>query len=207
MKTLKPMVFVVDDNEFTAKQIKRNLEQSFPCEVLIFSSATDVLRNLYREPKFVLSDYQLSAPGETGLNGEQLLIYLKERKPQLPVLMYSSRNSIALAVRLIKHGAADFIHSDSTRSSRQFMYLLTKRIKLEREKLHSKSLERQINLVGVGITAMFVITVIVVSSTKPDMLPSVLLGFLLVFGTLYFAGIPQVIRDLRLKRKHDLFRK
>lgn len=200
MKRSKPLVFVVDDNDFTLIQIKRNLEKSFPCEVKTFTKATDVIHSLDMNPDFVLSDYQLTTAGENGLNGEQLLIILKEKRPDLPVMMYSSRNSITLAVRLMKNGASDFINSDSARHSDHFAYLLAKRLRQERDRLHRKMLEKQVTVVAIVIAIVFVTSIILVSATKPDMLPYIVLGFGLLFGSLLFVGRPSIYNEIRGKR-------
>jgi len=43
------------------------------------------------------------------MNGDQLLARVKVKHPEIPVIMYSSQNSVEVVIRLMKLGAMDFI--------------------------------------------------------------------------------------------------
>lgn len=201
MKTSKPLIFVVDDNEYTLLQVKRSIENAFPCEVHTFSKGADALHKIYLNPDFVLSDYNLNGNGEDGINGEQLLILLKQNRPDIPVMMYSSRNSVALAVRLMKRGASDFVNSDTFSNTGNFALRLARMVKLEKERMHRRSLEKQIVMVAVVIAAIFVFSLFIVSELKIALLPYVVLGFILLFGGLLFFGSPSLISQFFKKKK------
>lgn len=207
MSKQKPLVFIVDDNEYTLLQIRKSLQQVMACEVLGFKKATDCLMNLHMNPDFILSDYNLTDETEGGMNGEQLLVLLKARRPDLPVMMYSSRNSVALAVRLMKKGATDFVNSDSVSHTSLFATKIATLIKKEKERLHKHGLERQLFWVLIALCVVFVSTITLLAAFAPAALPYSVIGFLLLFGSLVFLGNPSIISQFfpgKKKTKHVL---
>ncbi|MCB0395777.1 MAG: response regulator [Flavobacteriales bacterium] len=114
MKKVENMtVYVVDDNRTNLEVIKHKLRANLGCKVRIFTTAEECLRNVaWRAPDLVLSDYNLDASYSHKMNGDRMLVQLKARHPSLPVIMYSSVNSVDLTVNLMKRGAVDFIPRD-----------------------------------------------------------------------------------------------
>lgn len=207
MSTQKPLVFVVDDNEYTLLQIRKSLQQVMSCQVLGFKKATDCLLNLHLNPDFILSDYNLTGEHETGMNGEQLLVLLKDRRPDIPVMMYSSRNSVALAVRLMKKGAADFMNSDAQPHTSLFAGSVAARIKRERERIHRQLIDRQLFRMLLTLCIVFIITITLLAVFAPVSLPYVIAGFLILSGSLIFLGQPSLFAQLftaKKKNRHEL---
>ena len=97
-------VWIVDDD----RSIRWVLEKALAREGIAhrsFASAYEVLQALATgEPSLLVSDIRMA--GESGL---VLLDKVKERHPQLPVIIMTGHGDVSLAVRAMKTGAIDFI--------------------------------------------------------------------------------------------------
>ncbi|KFN42540.1 sigma-54-dependent transcriptional regulator [Arenimonas oryziterrae] len=103
----KQRVLVVDDDSSVQVSLALLLKQS-GFEVLTCDEPRQVLATLARVPvDLVLQDMNFSAQ-TSGEEGLALLAEIKEHYPALPVLLMTAWGSIALAVRGVKVGAADF---------------------------------------------------------------------------------------------------
>ena len=103
----KPRVLVVDDDSSVQVSLALLLKQS-GFDVLTCDEPRRVLPLLAAQPvDLVLQDMNFSAQ-TSGEEGLALLASIKERHPALPVLLMTAWGSIALAVRGVKIGAADF---------------------------------------------------------------------------------------------------
>jgi DNA-binding NtrC family response regulator len=110
MKTEKITIFVVDDSPVALDTIVNELQRTIHCNVKGFSSAEDCLFRMEDGlPDLILSDYYLDALYQKKMNGDQMLALIKSRHPSIPVIMYSSQNSVEVVIRLMKLGAIDFI--------------------------------------------------------------------------------------------------
>ncbi len=103
----KPCVLVVDDDSSVQISLALLLKQS-GFDVLTHGDPMQVLPLLATQPvDLVLQDMNFSqrTSGEEGL---ALLARIKDQHPALPVLLMTAWGSIALAVKGVKVGAADF---------------------------------------------------------------------------------------------------
>lgn len=103
----KPCVLVVDDDGAVLVSLAMLLKQS-GFDVVSCDEPAQVGPILAgRTVDLVLQDMNFS-PQTSGEEGLELLAQIKEQHPALPVLLMSAWGSIALAVRGVKNGAADF---------------------------------------------------------------------------------------------------
>lgn len=103
----KQRVLVVDDDSSVLVSLALLLKQS-GFDVLTCEDAAQVLPLLAGAPvDLVLQDMNFSAQ-TSGEEGLALLARIKEQHPALPVLLMTAWGSIALAVKGVKVGAADF---------------------------------------------------------------------------------------------------
>jgi len=100
----KPCILVVDDEQDIRSSLKRVLEY----EGLVFEEAASGTEALQRvevlEPDAVLLDIKMPR-----MDGLEVLAELRERKPELPVVMISGHGTISTAVEATKLGAFDFM--------------------------------------------------------------------------------------------------
>ncbi|HTD29057.1 MAG TPA: sigma-54 dependent transcriptional regulator [Xanthomonadaceae bacterium] len=103
----KQHVLIVDDDSSVQVSLALLLKQS-GFAVLTCDDPKQVLPMLAAQPvDLVLQDMNFS-PQTSGEEGLALLTLIKERHPALPVLLMTAWGSIALAVKGVKIGAADF---------------------------------------------------------------------------------------------------
>ena len=98
-------VLIVDDEASWLKSVSLFLERSLDLtNIRTCQDGRQVMALLEQEPaNLVLLDVTMPH-----LSGEELLLQIKARYPETPVLMLSGRNEIDIAVRCIRHGAFDY---------------------------------------------------------------------------------------------------
>jgi DNA-binding NtrC family response regulator len=100
----KASVLVVEDDEALGEGLMRLLDQAGHAVTWV-PSAEAALKRLERVPAdLVLSDLRMP-----GLSGLELLKLLKERLPELPVVLITAHGTVPLAVEAMRAGAADFM--------------------------------------------------------------------------------------------------
>ncbi len=97
-------VFIIDDDVFYQKMISYRLQKLGYQNIICFSSGQKAINHYYDETCIVFLDYDLG-----DMEGIQVLKNIKYRYPDTYVIMISSRESIKMAVSLIKEGAYDYI--------------------------------------------------------------------------------------------------
>jgi len=100
----KGRILVVDDEYLIRWSLQQNLvDQGY--EVLLAASAEEGLALMEREyPDLVLLDIQLP-----GMSGMELLLTLKEQRPECAVIMVTATSDLSVAVKAMKDGAFDYI--------------------------------------------------------------------------------------------------
>lgn len=101
---MKLKVFVVDDDRHYARLLSYRLDRQAEHEVMVFTSGESLLSNLDDPPDLVLLDIMMP-----GMNGLETLRRLKERHPQIPVLVVSAQGVVGTAAEAIKLGAFDYV--------------------------------------------------------------------------------------------------
>jgi DNA-binding NtrC family response regulator len=105
--TRKQRILIIDDDSAVQVSLALLLKQS-GYDTLCADDPTQALALLARQPvDLVLQDmnFSLQTSGEEGL---QLLAAIKQAEPALPVLLMTAWGSIALAVKGVQAGAANF---------------------------------------------------------------------------------------------------
>lgn len=100
----KKRILVVDDDDQIGRLLKRYLE-SEGYETVVASSGQEALDQSEKQPiDLVILDVFM--PGLTGLD---VLLQLKRKYPQLPVLMLTSNQDEVIAISAFKLGAYDYV--------------------------------------------------------------------------------------------------
>ena len=105
----RPSVLVVDDNEDVLTAIRLLLREH--AEVVHTATSPAALPTLLRETRYdcVLLDMNFSRDASSGREGLQWLENAGRIDPNAVVVMITGYGDVDLAVRAMKHGAADFI--------------------------------------------------------------------------------------------------
>jgi DNA-binding NtrC family response regulator len=106
-------IFVVEDDPAYAKFLKYVLGLNPDFEVEFFTSGTDCLNNLHKNPSIVTLDYSLP-----DIPGEQVLSQIRSHDPNISVIIVSAQEKIGTAVELLKLGAYDYIAKDQETKDR-----------------------------------------------------------------------------------------
>ncbi len=102
---MKYKLFVVDDDPHYSRLVSYKLEKKYPdCDVRVFNRGEDALEHLDEHPDLVLLDVMMP-----GMGGIETLRQIKDRKPDLPVVMVSAQGIINVAIEAMKIGAYDYI--------------------------------------------------------------------------------------------------
>lgn len=105
MTTIK--IFIVEDDPFYGEILNYHLSLNPDYEVTLFASGKELLANLYRQPDLVTIDFALP-----DYKGDKLYERIREFNSEIPVIVISGQDEIAVAVNLLKMGVADYLIKD-----------------------------------------------------------------------------------------------
>jgi DNA-binding NtrC family response regulator len=97
-------IFVVDDDKHYARMLSYRLEKTKENDVQVFNNGESMLENLRDEPDLILLDIMMP-----GIGGLETLRRVREKAPNLPVVMVSAQGVIDTAVEAMQLGAYDYI--------------------------------------------------------------------------------------------------
>lgn len=103
------IIFIVEDDPWYGQLLHHHLSLNPEYTVHLWTSGKECLENMYISPDVVTIDFSLP-----DISGDKLLTKLKERWPEVPLIIISAQDKIAMAVRLLRMGAADYLVKDDT---------------------------------------------------------------------------------------------
>ena len=111
MKTTKKQIYIVEDNEIYAKQlefiIKNELDRN--CVISIISNGKDLYKKISdsKIPDVIIMDHFLNEKEE--FLGFDILLNLKNRYPNILMILHSSKEDIDLAINVVKSNKCIYI--------------------------------------------------------------------------------------------------
>jgi len=106
-------VYIVEDDEWYLKMLTYHVELDPDNEVMVFTSGSEMLKNLYKKPNLITLDYSL---GE--VNADEIFEKIIDFDPEIPVVIISGQENISTAVEMLKKGAYDYIVKNEDTKSR-----------------------------------------------------------------------------------------
>jgi len=103
-------ILIVDDHAVVRKGIKQILSDEHDISVLKEASSADELMEMLYEDDWDIIILDITLPGKNGLD---TLIEIKQRKPELKVLILTMHPEEEIAIRALKTGASGFLNKDS----------------------------------------------------------------------------------------------
>ncbi|MCF8294777.1 MAG: sigma-54 dependent transcriptional regulator [Bacteroidales bacterium] len=100
-------IYILEDDVWYGQVLLHYLSSNSDYEVSLFQTARELLRNLYHAPDLICMDF-----GLPDMPGDRVLAEIKSRNKQIPVIVISAQEEIAVAVNLLKAGAYDYIIKD-----------------------------------------------------------------------------------------------
>lgn len=101
-------IFVVEDDPWYGEILAYHLSMNDEYEVHRFGCLKDCFAALDRKPDLITLDYSL--PDGTGA---QALKKLRAQLPDIPIIIISAQQDVAVAVELLKQGATDYFVKDN----------------------------------------------------------------------------------------------
>jgi DNA-binding NtrC family response regulator len=118
-------IFIVEDDPWYGEILSRHLSLNSELEVHRFSCLKDCFANLGRKPDLITLDFSL--PDGTG---DQALKRFRAELPDVPVIVISAQQDVAIAVELLKQGATDYFVKDER--TKELLWNLVHRLRTER---------------------------------------------------------------------------
>ncbi|SES80028.1 sigma-54-dependent transcriptional regulator [Hymenobacter actinosclerus] len=106
-------IFIVEDNTWYAELLEYKLTQNPDYAVRRFATAQACLDSLSEPPDIITLDYTLPDG-----RGDEVLRRLKERLPDVAVIVISAQEDIRTAVGLLQQGAYDYLVKDEETADR-----------------------------------------------------------------------------------------
>lgn len=106
-------IFIVEDDPAYQKFLHYVAGLNPDHEIKLFSDGKSFLQQLDEQPSIVTLDYRLP-----DMSGEELLKTIKDRDPDIHVIIISGQEKIGTAVGLLKSGAYDYIIKDEETKDR-----------------------------------------------------------------------------------------
>jgi len=100
-------IFIVEDDPWYGQLLHYHLSLNPTDQVHLWTSGQECLQHMHLQPDVVTIDFSLP-----DVSGDKLLLQLKQRWPEVPVVVISAQSKIATAVQLLKLGAADYLVKD-----------------------------------------------------------------------------------------------
>lgn len=104
------IVFIVDDDEMSAKMLSEFLSSDAGLQVHTFNTGEDCVKELlHTHPHIIVLDYLLNSKFTDALNGLQILEIIRKLDKHVHVIMLSGTESYGVGLQTIAHGAEHFI--------------------------------------------------------------------------------------------------
>ncbi|GAB3303326.1 sigma-54-dependent transcriptional regulator [Hymenobacter tenuis] len=131
MSVLLPVcIFIVEDNAWYGELLEYKLAQNPDYTIRRFTTAQACLDNLSDKPDIITLDYSLP-DGQ----GDQVLRQIKERLPEVAVIVISGQEDVRTAIGLLRQGAYDYLVKDEETADRLWNTVgnIRKQIELRQE--------------------------------------------------------------------------
>ena len=100
----KPIVWVIDDDDSIRWVLEKGLSED-NLEVITFDRVNKAIKKLEIDsPDVILTDIKM--PGASGI---QLLDFIKENRPEIPVIIMTAHSDLESAVESYEHGAWEYL--------------------------------------------------------------------------------------------------
>jgi DNA-binding NtrC family response regulator len=103
------LIFIVDDDKVILNLLEYTFKSREGYNVMTFESGEECLKNIGLGPDLIVLDHLFYLRGINGMSGLETLKELRKVKPDVPVIILSGQEDIALIREFIKNGAVKYI--------------------------------------------------------------------------------------------------
>lgn len=100
---MEKLIFIVDDEDSIQKMLTHWVKNQWDYKIKTFTNGADALNSFSDNPDLVLLDIMLP-----DINGNEVLSRMKQKNPNLPIIMLSAQGSVEVALESIRLGAFDY---------------------------------------------------------------------------------------------------
>ena len=118
MNNDKVKIFLVDDDAFFLKALEIEFLHHGDFDIQTFPTGEKCIESLALNPDVIILDYHLDGIDRTAMNGMETLDKIKVHYPDIPVVILSSQDKIAVAVDCMHHRALDYVVKSETAFTR-----------------------------------------------------------------------------------------
>ena len=112
-------ITIIEDNHQMSEMLRDYITTKFPsAEVTIYNNGEEALNGIITAQDIIVLDYHLDSENAKAINGIQVLMKLKERYSNTPVVFLSSQDRADISANTIKYGAYDYIVKNEAAFSR-----------------------------------------------------------------------------------------
>ena len=105
---MKPYtIFIVEDDPWYGEILEYHLSLNPDYAITRFSTGKELLAALHVKPDLITIDFSLP-----DFSGDKLYLKIREYNEQVPVIVISGQEEIAVAVNLLKLGVYDYLIKD-----------------------------------------------------------------------------------------------
>lgn len=97
-------IYIVEDDKIFAKRLHYQLSLDTDFEIQEFHNGKSLLRAINQAPDLITLDYYLPDS-----QGDEILKTLKDKLPDVPVIIISGQEDVGTAIELLKNGAYDYL--------------------------------------------------------------------------------------------------
>lgn len=115
-------VFILEDDPFTGGAYQYHLSLNPDNEVSLFTSSESLLKAISSDVDILFVDYQLER--ETG---KEVFLKIRERFPNLAIVMVSGQLDVSVAVEVVQMGVMDYVSKDEDTHKKMWSLIETVR--------------------------------------------------------------------------------
>lgn len=97
-------IFVLEDDKFYGEWLEYQLSLHQDRQVRKFETASEMLKHLHEQPAVITLDYYLP-----DMPGDEVFKRIQRELPDVPIIIISGQEDVAVAVELVQKGAYDYI--------------------------------------------------------------------------------------------------
>jgi DNA-binding NtrC family response regulator len=110
MATGNHTLLLIDDDKHHNEMLASYLKQKYRLSIHSFSTGEEAMAKMDElNPSFIILDYYLDKENREAKNGLEILKMIKEKYPDMYVIMLSGQDKIEVAVDIMKYGAYDYV--------------------------------------------------------------------------------------------------
>jgi DNA-binding NtrC family response regulator len=103
------LIFIVDDDKVILNLLEYTFKSKEGYNVKTFDSGEECLNNLHLKPDLIVLDHLFYLRGVNGMSGLETLKEIRIKSPDIPVIILSGQEDLALIREFIKNGAVKYI--------------------------------------------------------------------------------------------------